>query len=75
MNRWTPATLGLAGVAASTIAADIWAANTGRPTISAAVARLLEHPVASPIVIGALSGLGWHLAVDPIIRRLERTSR
>jgi hypothetical protein len=69
--RWVPAAAGLTGVVASVVAADVIAARTDRPTISAAVARTLEHPVGAPLVIGALAALGWHLAADPIIRRLE----
>ncbi len=71
MNRWAPAAAGLTGIAGAAIGADIWAAHTHRPTISAAIARLLEHPVGGPVVIGGLAALGWHLAVDPVIRRLE----
>lgn len=72
MNRWAPAVAGICGVLVSVVAADVVAAQTDRPTVSAAVARTLEHPVGAPFVIGALAALGWHLAVDPIVRRLER---
>jgi hypothetical protein len=71
VNRWVPAGLGLAGVTVSVVAADVWAARTRRPTISRAVAHLLEHPVGGPAVIAALAALGWHLSIEPIIRRLE----
>mgnify|MGYP007083441505 CR=1 FL=1 len=71
MTRWLPATLGLTGVVASVVAADVVAARTDRPTVSAAVAALLEHPVGAPLTIGVLAALGWHLAADPTIRRLE----
>lgn len=73
MSRWVPAALGIAGVVASVVAADVWAAVTDRPTISRSIATTLEHPVGAPLVIGGLAALGWHLAVDPIIRRLEAT--
>lgn len=75
MNRWTPAVAGMAGVVVSVVTADIIAARTRQPTISAAIARTLEHPVGAPLVVGVLAGLGWHLTVDPIIRRIEPTSR
>lgn len=68
--RLTPALVGIGGIVASVVVADVVAARTDRPTISRFVAELLEHPVAAPLTIGALAGLGWHLAVDPIIRRL-----
>lgn len=71
MTRWLPATLGLTGVVASVVAADVAAARTDRPTVSAAVAALLEHPIGAPLTIGVLAALGWHLTADPIIRRLE----
>lgn len=71
--KWLPATLGVAGVVTSVVAADIAASATGRPTISRAIATALEHPAGGPFVIGELAALGWHLAVDPIIRRLEAT--
>ena len=71
MTDRLPAVAGLAGIVASAVAADVWAAKTARPTVSAFVAELLEHPVGGPVVIGGLAALGWHLAVDPIIRRCE----
>lgn len=71
MNRWAPATAGLTGVVACVVAADVTAARTDRPTVSAAVAALLEHPLGAPLTIGVLAALGWHLTADPIIRRLE----
>ena len=70
MNRWAPAVAGLAGIAGSAVAADVWAVKTSRPTISAAVAESLDHPVGGVLVVGGLAGLGWHLGVDPIVRRL-----
>lgn len=72
MTRWVPATAGLAGIVVSAVVADVVAARSGRPTVSALVAELLDHPVGAPLVVGGLAGLGWHLTVDPIIRRLER---
>ena len=72
MNRWTPAASGVAGIAVVVIGADVWAARTHRPTISAAVAEALEHPLGAPVVIGVLAGAGWHLAIDPVIRRLAQ---
>lgn len=69
--RYLPAALGAAGVLASVVAADVWASVTHRPTISRATATALEHPVGGPLVIGGLAALGWHLAIDPIVRRLE----
>lgn len=74
MNRYLPAGIGMAGIVASAVAADVWAATTRRPTISAAIATCLEHPVGGPVVVGGLAALGWHLAVDPIVRRLERAT-
>lgn len=71
--RFVPAGLGMAGVVLSVVTADVWAAVTDRPTISRSIALTLEHPVGAPVVIGALAALGWHLAADPIIRRLEAT--
>lgn len=68
---YVPATLGMAGVVVSVVAADIWAATTHRPTISRSIATALEHPVGGPVVIGGLAALAWHLSIDPIIRRLE----
>lgn len=68
--RLAPALAGIAGIVASVVVADVAAARTDRPTISRFVAELLEHPVAAPLTIGALSGGLWHLAVDPILRRL-----
>ena len=75
MNRWVPAAVGVAGVAASVVAADVWAARTHRPTISSAVAATLEHPVLAPFTVGALAGLGWHLVADPIIRRIAQEAQ
>lgn len=72
MNRWVPAVAGLAGIAASVVGADVWAVRTRRPTISSAIATTLEHPLAGPATIGILAGFGWHLVVDPIIRRIIR---
>lgn len=71
MNRWAPAAVGMGGIVASTVGADVWAAVTGRPTISRSIANCLEHPVLGPVVFGGLCGLGWHLVVDPIVRRLS----
>jgi hypothetical protein len=70
VNRWAPATTGLATITATVVAVDIYAARTERPTISAAVAHSLEHPVAAPVAVGALCALAWHLVIDPIIRRI-----
>ena len=70
MNRWAPAATGLAGIAVTVVVVDVHAARTGRPTISAAVAHTLEHPVAAPLTVGALCALAWHLIADPIIRRI-----
>lgn len=73
LGRWqrlTPAAAGIAGIVGATVFADVWASHTQRPTISAFVGELLEHPVAAPLVIGGLGAAGWHLAIDPIIRRL-----
>ncbi len=75
MNRWIPAVAGVAGVALSVVAADVWAVHTRRPTISSAVAATLEHPVLAPLTIGALAGLGWHLVVDPIICRIAQEAQ
>lgn len=72
--KYRPAIFGLAGVVASVVVADVVAARTRRPTISAAIATCIEHPVGGPAVIGGLAALGWHLAVDPIVRRLERAT-
>lgn len=72
MNRWTPAVAGLGAVVGAVVAADVWAARTGRPTISAAVAASLEHPIGAPFTFGVLAGLGWHLVADPIIRRISQ---
>jgi hypothetical protein len=70
--RRTPAVAGLAGILGSAVLADVWASKTDRPTISAFVAEMVEHPVAGPLVIGAMSGLAWHLVADPVlIRRME----
>lgn len=70
MNRWAPAATGIGAVAATVVATDVYAVRTGRPTISAAIAHSLEHSVAAPLIVGALSALGWHLVADPIIRRI-----
>lgn len=66
-----PASVGLVGMVAVVVAADVWAVRTHRPTISRAVSAALEQPVLAPLAVGALAGLGWHLLCDPIIRRLE----
>jgi hypothetical protein len=66
-----PACAGIAGLCAVTVAADVWAAKTQRPTISATVADLLDHQIAGPLVVGVLSGLGWHLIADPILRSMK----
>lgn len=66
-----PASAGLVGMVAAAVAADVWAVRTDRPTISRAVATALAHPVLAPLAVGVLSGIGWHLLCDPIIRRLE----
>lgn len=71
-SRYVPAAAGVAGIVAMVVGADVWAARSGRPTISAATADCLEHPVAAPVVVGVLAGLGWHLLADPIVRRLRR---
>lgn len=68
---YAPAGVGIAGLVAVAVAVDLWAIRTGRPTISRATAAALEHPVLAPLTVGVLSGLAWHLAADPIIRRLE----
>lgn len=75
MNRWVPAVAGVAGIVGSVVGADVWASRTGRPTISAATARTLEHPVLAPITVGVLAGLGWHLVADPIIRRIAQEAQ
>jgi hypothetical protein len=70
--RLTPAVAGMAGILASAVVADVWAAQTGRPTISAFVAEMVEHPIAGPVTVGVLTALGWHLIADPVlIRRME----
>jgi phage shock protein PspC (stress-responsive transcriptional regulator) len=68
----TPAVAGIAGLLAVTVVADVWASRTHRPTISAFVAEVSRHPVGGPIVAGVIAGLVHHLAIDPVIRRLER---
>ena len=75
MNRWAPAAAGLAVVVGAVVGADVWAVRTHRPTISAAVARTLEHPVLAPFTVGALTGLGWHLIANPIIRRIAQEAQ
>ena len=65
-----PACCGMAGIVAVVVAADVWASKTKRPTISATIADLLDHPVGGPVAVGGLVGLGWHLLADPIIRQL-----
>lgn len=72
LRRYTPAATGLLGIVAAVVGADVWGARTDRPTISATVADCLDHQVAAPIVVGILAGLGWHLSIDPIIRKLAR---
>lgn len=69
-RRYAPAVGGIAGIVGATVFADLWASHTERPTISAFVAELLDHQIGGPVVIGGLAALGWHLAADPIIRRL-----
>ena len=71
-GRYVPAATGIAGIVAVVVGADVWGARTGRPTISAAVADCLDHQVAAPVAVGVLAGLGWHLLVDPIVRRIGR---
>ncbi len=73
MSKWTPAAVGVAGIAVSTIAADVWAVQTKRPTVSSAIATALDHQIAGPVAIGVIGALGWHLVVDPIIRKLVRS--
>ena len=68
--KHAPACCGIAAIVAAVVVADVWASRTQRPTISADVASLLDHQVGGPVVVGVLAGLGWHLAVDPIIRQL-----
>lgn len=70
-GTFVPACAGITGLVAVTVAADVWAAKTRRPTISAAVASLLDHQVGGPVVVGVMAALGWHLACDPIIRQLS----
>lgn len=70
MNRHVPAGAGLAGIGLCALVADVWAVKTNRPTISAAIATSLDHPVGGVLVVGGLAGLGWHLVADPIVRRL-----
>jgi hypothetical protein len=65
--RRLPAVAGLVGITVSAVAADVWA------TVSAFVAELLEHPVGGCVVVGGLAALGWHLAADPIVKRLSET--
>lgn len=72
MNRYLPAGLGVAGIVAVVVGADVWAARTRRPTISAAVADCLDHQVLAPAVVGVLAGLGYHLLADPIVKRITR---
>jgi len=66
-----PAVTGIVGILGATVAADVWASRTRRPTISALIADVSRHPVGGPVVVGVLAGLVHHLAVDPVIRRLE----
>jgi len=70
VTRHLPAVAGLAGVVVSVVVADVVAARTDRPTISAAIGAALQHPVGGVAVVGGLAGLGWHLVVDPIIRSI-----
>jgi len=67
-----PAVAGTVAAVASVIAADVWAAHTDRPTISSAFATALEHPIGGPAAAAVLAAVLWHLALDPIIRRLEQ---
>ena len=71
--RYLPAACGAAAVTAAVIGADVWASRTNRPTISAVVAEISRHPIGGPVVAGVIAGLVHHLAIDPVIRRLERS--
>jgi hypothetical protein len=69
--RYLPAGVGVAAIIASVTAADVWAVRSRRPTISSAGAELLTHTLGGPLVFGVVSGLVWHLVVDPVLVRLE----
>ena len=72
-SELTPAVGGIVSLVAVTVVADVWASRTQRPTISAFVAEVSRHPIGGPIVAGVIAGLVHHLAIDPVIRRLERS--
>jgi uncharacterized membrane protein len=65
---------GIVALVAVAVVADVWAARTQRPTISAFVAEVSRHPIGGPIVSAVMAGLVHHLAIDPVIRRLERSA-
>ena len=73
LDYHAPALAGIAGLIAATVVADVWAARSRRPTIAAFIADVSSHPVGGPIVAGVIAGLVHHLAIDPVIRRLERS--
>lgn len=56
---------------AAVVAADVWAVQTERPTISATVADALDHDWLGPVTFGVLAGLGWHLIAAPILERMN----
>lgn len=65
-----PAACGICGLVAVTVAADVWAVYTDRPTISASVSEALDHDWLGPVTFGVLAGLGWHLIAAPVLGRL-----
>lgn len=66
-----PAVAGIAGLVAVAVVADVWAARSGKQTISSFVAEVSAHPIGGPVVAAVIAGLVHHLAIDPVIRRLE----
>lgn len=63
----------------SVVVFDVWAARTGRPTMSRTLGHYLGRPVLGPVLAGAWSGLSYHLLVEELLpgllqAHLERTS-
>ncbi len=61
-----PGLVGWAATIGSVVAYDLWAARTGRPTMSNTLGHYLAHPVLGPVLAGAWAGLSYHLLIEEL---------
>lgn len=50
---------------------DLWAARTGRPTMSRTLGHYLHKPLLGPTLAGAWAGLAYHLLVEERLTALD----